>query len=196
MYDDFHSSMDKSVDFNKYGTYAWLDGNVTNDSASYYNDVIQNNAKSFVDREFKSRGYTVDTVKPDVLVELRLTREKVEETVRTANPYNYSSYTYSNYAYNRQYHENVYYRTPRYNSYSYYNYSTPYSYYPEYSTDTIEYTEGTITINVIDRSANKLVWTGSAEGDIYEPRYLKGEINPAVDEIMKLYPVKPLEAKE
>jgi len=196
VYDEFYSSMDKSVDFTSYRTYAWMSPNAPADAAPYYNDVIQNNAKNFVDREFKSRGYSVDTVKPDVLVELRLKKEKVKETVENVNPYSYTNHTYSNYPYNQRYHDNVYYREPRYNSYPYYNYNTPYSYYPEYSTDTIQYTEGTITINVIDRNANKLVWTGSAEGDIYDPRHLKGEIDPAVDGIMKQYPTKPLKNDE
>lgn len=195
VYDDFYSSRDKSVDFTKYKSYAWMKPSDPNGSNPKYNDVIVNNAKSYVDREFKSRGFTVDTVKPDVLVELLLKKEKLTETVQTAEPYNYSNYTYSNYPYNQQYHNNPYYSDPNYNYYSNYNYSTPYSYSPGYSTETIHYTKGTITINVIDRGSNQLVWTGSAEGDIYDPQYLKGEINPAVSKIMEQYPVKSMENK-
>jgi hypothetical protein len=40
--------------------------------------------------------------------------------------------------------------------------------------------------------SNKLVWTGSAEKDIYDPSCLKKEIHPAVINILKLYPTKPI----
>ncbi len=197
LYNNFYSDYDKSVDFTKYKTYAWLN---SQKSTPYYNDVIENNAKSFVDHEFKDRGYTVDTVKPDVLLELVLKSEKKKEVVQTSNPYNYSNYTYYNYPYNPIYNDNLYYDNPYYNYYPNYNYSFPYSYYPDYNatttTTTRKYTESTIIINVIDRASNKLVWTGSAEGDIYDPQHLKGEIHPAVDNILKQYPIKPIEKSQ
>jgi hypothetical protein len=46
---------------------------------------------------------------------------------------------------------------------------------------------------VIDRVSNQMVWTGTSENDIYDPAYLKEEINPAVISILKQYPVKLIE---
>jgi len=189
LYDNFYSSYDKSVDFTKYKTYSWLN---SQEATPYYNDVIENNAKSYVDNEFKDRGYMVDTIAPDVLLELVLKSEKKKEIVQTSNPYNYTNYTYYNNPYNNRYNDNLYYGNRYYNYYRNYNYSMPYSYYSGYSATTRKYTQSTITINVIERASNKLVWTGSAEGDIYDPIYLKGEIHPAVDKILKQYPVKSI----
>jgi|GEM_PF-3405939 len=101
------------------------------------------------------------------------------------NPYNYSNFTYYDYPYNHRYKDNFYYGNRYYNHYHHYNYSIPYSYYSGYSTTTRKYMQSTITINVIDRAYNKFVWTGSAEGDIYDPAYLKGEIHPVIDKILK-----------
>lgn len=192
IYNNTYFNYDKSVDFTKYKTYAWLNSQKT---TRYYNDVIENNAKSYVDNQFKKRGYSVDTVKPDVLLELVLKSEKKKEVVQTSNPYNYSNYTYYNYPYNRYYNDNLYYGNQYYNYYPYYNYSIPYSYHSGYTTKIRKYTKSTITINVIDRTSNKLVWTGSAENDIYDPAYLKEEIHPAVVDILKQYPVKTIENK-
>jgi len=192
IYNNTYSNYDKSVDFTKYKTYAWLNSQRT---TLYYNDVIENNAKSYVDNQFKNRGYAIDTVKPDVLLELVLKSEKKKEVVQTSNPYNYSNYTYYNYPYNRYYNDNLYYGNQYYNYYPYYNYSIPYSYHSGYTTKIRKYTKSTITINLIDRTSNKLVWTGSAENDIYDPAYLKEEIHPGVVDILKQYPVKTIENK-
>jgi hypothetical protein len=195
LYNETYSNYDKSVDFTKYKTYAWLNSHKPHEPTPYENDVIENNAKSYVDHEFKDRGYVIDTVKPDVLMELVLKSEKKTEEVLTSNPYNYTNYTFNNYPYNHRYNDNLYYSNPYYNLYPFYNYSRPYSYYTGYNTVTREYTQSTITINVIDRASNMLVWTGSAEGDIYDPAYLKDEIHPAVDKILKQYPIKPIKKK-
>jgi hypothetical protein len=47
-------------------------------------------------------------------------------------------------------------------------------------------------LNVFDRATNKLIWSGTAKKDIYDPAYVKKDIHPAVDKIMKEYPVRPL----
>jgi hypothetical protein len=193
MYNNTTSNYDKSVDFTKYETYAWLNSQKPQAPTPYYNDVVENNAKSYVDRHFKDRGYTVDTLKPDLLLELVLKSEKKTEEVRTNNPYNYSNNTYNNFPYNQRYNDNVYYNDANYNHYGNYNYNRHYSYNQSYSTKSRKYTESAITINVIDRASNNMVWTGTAENDIYDSAYLKEEIHPAVVDILKQYPVEPIE---
>jgi Domain of unknown function (DUF4136) len=192
-YNHFYSDYDKSIDFTKYKTYAWLSSKKPHQSTAYDNDVIENNTKSYIDHEFTDRGYTTDTVAPDILLELVFKNEKEKQVIQNNqpyyNPYNYNNYTYYNYPYNQIYNSNPYFGNPYYNNYPYSN--GPYSYYQGYNT-TVEYMKGAITINVIDRKANKLVWTGSAEGDIYDPKYLKNAIHPAVIKILKQYPIKPI----
>ena len=64
-----------------------------------------------------------------------------------------------------------------------------------YCKETIRYVEGSITLNVIDRKSNKLVWAGTAKGDIYDAAYINRNIHPAVEAIMKKFPVKAIENK-
>ena len=52
--------------------------------------------------------------------------------------------------------------------------------------------KGAITLNFIDRKNKKLIWTGTAEGDIYDPGMINKDLHPAVHRILDEYPVKPL----
>jgi hypothetical protein len=193
LYNNSHSSYDKSVDFSKYETYAWLNSQKSQAPTPYYNDVIENNAKTYVDRYFKDRGYNVDTSKPDVLLELVLKSKKKTEEIETGNPYNYSNYKYNNYSYNPAYNNNLYYGNQYHNLYPNYSYITHYSYNPGYRTKTRKYTESMITINVIDRVSNKMIWTGSSENDMYDQAYIEEIVHPALVNILKQYPVKSIE---
>ncbi|MGQ0826797.1 MAG: DUF4136 domain-containing protein [Bacteroidota bacterium] len=195
-YDNVYSTYDETVDFSRYRTYAWLDTKRSDTTLHYNNDIIANNAKNYIDRELTNRGYYVNLDSPDILVELVLINEKKQETV--ADPYNCDNNTYYNYSYNPNYNLNPYYSDPYYNNYNYYyqqQFNMPYNLadcdYSICSQQTIEYIKGTITINLIDRKLNRLVWTGSAEGDIYDPQYLQGEIHPAIKSILLKYPVPP-----
>lgn len=51
---------------------------------------------------------------------------------------------------------------------------------------------GAITLNFIDTKSKKLVWSGTAEGDIYDPSLISKNLHPAVHNILDKYPVKPL----
>jgi len=199
-YDNVYSTYDESIDFAKYKTYAWLDTKKSDTINHYNNDIIENNAKNYIDREFLARNYVVSLDSPDVLMELVLLNEKKQET--TANPYNCDNNTYYNYPYNPNYDINPYFNNPYYNNYNYYyqqQFNSPYNSsvcdYSICNSQTIDYVKGTITINVIDRKLNKLVWTGSAEGDIYDPQYLQQDIHPAIKSILSQYPVQSKKEK-
>lgn len=196
-YDNVYSNYDESIDFTEYKTYAWLNTKKSDTTNIYTNDIIENNTKSYVDREFLARGYTVNLDTPDLFFELVLINEKKQETVPSS--YDCDNFLYNDNSYNPIYNLNPYFSNPYYNNFNYYyqqRYNQPFDLsacdYSLCNNQTIEYVEGTITINVIDRKLNRLVWTGSAEGDIYDPQYLKDEINPAIKRILAQYPVKAL----
>ena len=65
-----------------------------------------------------------------------------------------------------------------------------------YCKETINYVEGSITFNVIDRKDSKLVWSGTAKGDIYDPAYINRNIHPAVEAIMEKFPLAPIDSKK
>jgi len=63
-----------------------------------------------------------------------------------------------------------------------------------WGTEVRQFTEGTLTIDIVDAGARKMVWKGAAVGQITDRnrRDLEGTISDAVAEIMKDYPVMPL----
>lgn len=185
-YNTVSSDYDRSVDFTKYATFAWLPDKADTTNTSYNNEIIRNNIRNYFGQCMSDRGYNVNLENPDLLLQLVITNAKKERTV-TSYP---SSYYYSPY-----YFGSYYYSPYRFNYY--YNYYPSYGYgysgYPGYSTtQKQEYVNGSITLNLIDRKQNKLVWSGTAEGDIYDPSHISNDLHPAVHNILNQYPVKPL----
>ena len=185
-YNAVSSDYDKSVDFTKYKTFAWLPDKADTSNTPYNNEIIRNNIRNYFGLCMSDRAYTFDAENPDLLMQLVITNTKKERVISSYQssyyyrPYYYGSHYYSPYSYG--YH---------YRNYSTYRYG--YSGYPGYSTIQKEkYVNGSITLNLIDRKANKLVWSGTAEGDIYDPSQISSDLHPAVHNILDEYPVKPL----
>ena len=185
-YNAVSSDYDKSVDFTKYKTFAWLPDKADTSNTPYNNEIIRNNIRNYFGLCMSDRAYTFDAENPDLLMQLVITNTKKERVISSYpssyyyRPYYYGSHYYSPYSYG--YH---------YRNYSTYRYG--YSGYPGYSTIQKEkYVNGSITLNLIDRKANKLVWSGIAEGDIYDPTQISSDLHPAVHSILDEYPVKPL----
>lgn len=53
------------------------------------------------------------------------------------------------------------------------------------------YLKNSITLNVIDRLQQKVVWSGTANADLYDTAYLRMNLHPVVYDILEQYPVKP-----
>lgn len=185
-YSKVYSDSDKSVDFTQYKTFAWLPDKADTANTPYNNEIIRNNVRNYFGQCMSDRGYNADLENPDLLMQVVITNAKKERVV-TSYP---SSYYYRPYYYGSHYYSP--YRFGYY--YNYYpSYRYGYSGYPGYSTtQKQEYVNGSITLNLIDRKANKLVWSGTAEGDIYDPSQISSDLHPAVHRILDEYPVKPL----
>jgi hypothetical protein len=184
-YNVVSSDYDRSVDFAKYKTFAWLPDKADTTNTQYNNEIIRNNIRNYFGQCMSDRGYNADLENPDLLMQLVITNAKKERVVTSYpssyyyRPYYYGSHYYSPYPFG-------YY----YNYYASYGYG--YSVYPGYSTtQKQEYVNGSITLNLIDRKANRLVWSGTAEGDIYDPSQISRDLHPAVHGILDEYPVKP-----
>lgn len=191
-YHHIYSNYDQSIDFDQYATFAWgpdsasLPARDSFRNTAYDNDIVRNNAKNYITYEMGKRGLLVNVDSPDVILQLVLVNEKKEkiETYATS-PYPYARYYY----YNRFYFPYYY---PYYRYYTWFGWSyPPYSpYWDQVTTYTKTYVRGTITINMFDRKLGKLVWSGSAEGDIYDPSFLKYDVHPAIDRILKKFPIR------
>jgi hypothetical protein len=187
-YTKVHSDYDRSTDFSNYKSFAWLPDKADTTNSPYNNEIIRNNIRNYFGKCMSDRGYAFNAEAPDMLMQLVITNAK-KTVERTYNPrpsiYYYRPYYFGS-VYYQPYHGGYFYR-----------------YYPEYyytpsllaqgvtTTQAIDYVNGAITLNLIDRKQNKLVWAGTAEGDIYDPSVISKDLHPAVHRILAQYPVKP-----
>jgi len=192
-----YNDYDQTVDFSKYKTFSWIP-HTDNDNTPYHNQIIFNNTVNYFSHELAARGMTLDNDNPDVLFELKVTESKKTRTeqVRTTVPTN--NYNYNNaYQYRAISPHNPYYNVnPRayyYNRPLNYNYN---SYTYGYTTKTVDYIRGAITVNVIDRKQNKFIYTAIVEADLYDPSTLQRELHPAVHTLLENFPVKPPEKEK
>lgn len=187
IYTEISVSSDASVDLSKYKTFAWLPDKTDTANSPYNNEVIRNNLKNYFGQELAERGYSVNLDTPDVLVQVIIVNKKKEKEVvypTYPRPYYYCNYYYCS----------VYYSPYPYDYY--YRHYNNYCYAMGYCKETINYVEGSITFNVIDRKDSKLVWSGTAKGDIYDPAYINRNIHPAVEAIMEKFPLAPIDSKK
>lgn len=183
VYTDINTSVDSSADFSSYHTFAWLPDETDTSKLPYNNEIIRNNIRNYFGHSFSARGYTVNLDSPDVLLRVVIQSEKKERLIAYYHhpaPYYYHKYYYGSIWYHP------------YPIYYYYRDINTYCYPPECTIRKLEYIESSITLNVIDRKKNKLVWSGTAKGDIYDPDYINRNIHPAVESIMKKYPVREI----
>lgn len=166
----------KETSFKDFKTFAWVPEKKS-DSSRYKNDAVKNNTINYINHCLFLRGYRIDTLNPDLLVDLVLLDEKKVEV----SPYYFEGdgyYPYNTYGY-----------------ISSYTYEGPYS--RDYIADTVKtsYLKRTITIHLIDKETKKVVWSGTTVGDIYDPKYIEKHIHPGIHRLMQKYPVEPVVKK-
>lgn len=186
VYTEISVTADENISLSKFKTFAWLPDQTDTINSPYNNEIIRNNLKNYFGQEMATRGYAVELDTPDVLLQVAIVNKKQEREIRY--PIHPRPFYYCNY-----YYCSVYYSPYPYDYY--YRHYNNYCYAMGYCKETIKYVEGSITLNVIDRKSNKLIWAGTAKGDIYDPSYINRSIHPAVEAIMKKFPVKAIENK-
>jgi hypothetical protein len=153
---DTFSHRDPSVDFSQYKTYGFLP-KLSTDRANY-ESLVSNFLKVAVSQQMDRRGLTY-AEKPDVLVNFYI---NTEEKIRSRSVPTMGGY----YGY----------RDPFYD---------PWGGYGGYETKIDQYTVGTLHIDVVDVSTNRLVWEGGVSGRVTEKavRELETSIDKAVKAI-------------
>jgi hypothetical protein len=179
-----YSDQVQGADFSVYKTYAWLplDKGDTTAKAIMDNEITYQNIIKAADEAMAERGYVLDTKNPDVLLKAHTMFEKERDVVRSPL---YSSYNYYYYPGSPTGLWNPYY----YNGY----YNAPYV--TAYDLREIEYIEGRIVIDVIDRQKKRLMWRGWSEEEIVDQKDVD-DLYESVEDIFKKYPVHELKAKK
>lgn len=169
------SDKDSTIDFSKYKTFAWYAKNPQSFKNSQFdNQIIESNIKNYVSAELKKRGMTVNVDNPDVLLDYSLMIENKTEQAQNpiySHPYNYGYY-------------NPY--RPMANQYIYS------STIIGYKTTNVPYKEGTLTISMVDKSNNRVVWRGWSEGTLTDAQSYESDLHNDIHKILKKYPLKAL----
>lgn len=159
------TDFDPEADFGRYRTYAFYQPIAM--EASGYSTYITDRIKTNLHRELVARGYVYNETVPDLRVNFQ---GIVEERTDV-------------------------YSMPRVDYQYYYNYrarsyvAVPY-WYDEARVS--RYTEGTLSVDLVDATRNRLVWTGDAIGRVIQktPQERALEVDRSIAEIFLRYPYR------
>jgi len=212
---DTNNARNMKNDFAGYSSFAWLPKDSASiQNVLFDNGIIGEEIVETVSKELNKKGYTISTTDPDILIQYTIVIEDKEKWISspTLSPYYYnpsnpytSPYYYNSgsyYApYVAPYNSNAYYYNyPGYvydrgyyaNNYPYYSpYGFPNSHGAPIIGNTIqeiEYKEGTLIIDVIDRKQRKLVWRGWSAEALPDPEIYREVLPQEVREIFQPFP--------
>lgn len=134
------TDMDPRADLSRYQSYGFYEPVAMEESG--YTTFLTEQIRASIRREMEVRGYRFDPIDPDLRVNFQgIVRERLD--VYTM-PYSHFGH--------------------------FYNYRHHYVGYPFWydQTQIRSYTEGTLTIDLVDAQRNHLVWTGSAIGRVVQ----------------------------
>jgi Domain of unknown function (DUF4136) len=164
-----HVEVAQGVNFNNYKTFGWVNKKTTDTPSRSNNDIVDNNIKNSISADLEKKGWQETDQHPDVLLDYNV---MVEKGVRRETEPAYG-YPYSGYYFNPMRRRLGYYYDPGFFS-GYYTYNVPFK-------------EGVLTVNMIDAKNNKLIWQGSAKGDITSKTVTTKEAQEDVKSIFKKF---------
>lgn len=173
------TDFDRTADFSRYKTFEWGETKLDAENPLYKSDLINDNIRRTVKTEFAKRGITHSTDKPDFIVSYHTYTEKKEQATPGAfypgafYPFGFYPVWGFRYMYGW--------------GFPYYGYGMP----PRVES----YTEGTLIIDVTDRTSGELIWRGTVSGNIDNTANLQKQIEKGVRAIMKKYPVDAVKGR-
>ncbi len=159
------SSMDESVDFNRFRTFGFLTPLSTDREG--FQTLISQQLVSSAERELLARGLTRTDTNPDLLINLSA---NLDQRLRITQSPGTSAGSLNR-------HRRGFYNT-----------------WPSYQqTDIRQYTQGTLGIDVIDAARRQLIWEGIAVDRVTQSTTdnIGPVLNDAVVEILREFPLPP-----
>lgn len=182
VYQDINVEYDKKRDFTGYKTYAWLPDLDKANNTEFENNFIRRKTRNYFGHCMKQRKYGIDTLNPDLLLQIEWLNKPKE--MERLDPEYYPYPYYYDPSYYNEYFPLIFLRWPLTEGDVYSQEDVP--------TEKIDYVHGGVILNVIDRQKNEVIWRGTAEGDIYDPKVIYKDIHPAIHKLMKKFPIKPI----
>lgn len=167
-----HIEKDKSADFSKYQTYAWVEKPETKEAKkAKKNELTEANVRNSVNNQLQKLGWKEVRSNPDVIVNYELLVERTEKEQ-------------SNAVYTQPFTRSYFNRyTGRVNTFYY---PSRFAGYDNYST-TVK--EGTVTITLVDNKTDKAVWQGWTTNEVNNRKMSGKEIDQSVKTIFRKFDV-------
>lgn len=159
-----HTDYDRQANFAAYRTFAFTDPLGTNQAG--YSTLLTERLKTLTRLQMEERGYVYDAKSPDLLVNFQAqTKQKTEYVPPPPMPWGPNYYGY---------------RMGWYDPWMGYGFGP----------DVIQYTEGVLSIDLIDARKKQLVWEGVAKSAVDDPQAAASEkrLAPVVADIFAKYP--------
>ncbi len=158
-----HTDADPQADFSRYRTYSFYQPLAMEQSG--YSSYLSDQLKTSIRRQMDARGYRFDAANPDLKVNFQgVVRERTDV-----------------------------YQVPRSDVQFFYSYrARSYVGFPVWYDETrvSQYTEGTLTVDLVDAAQNRLVWTGDAIGRVTQKSAQERAVaaDQAINAIFAKYP--------
>jgi len=164
-----HVETAAGVNFSNYKTFGWANVNGEKKEDIADNDIVDNNIKNAISIQLENQGWKETNQNPDVILDYNVMVErKVNQVSEPVYSYPYTHYYYNGWRRRRGY-----------------------MYYPNdligYHTYNIPFKQGTLTVNMVDAKTNKLIWQGSAQGDVSSKTVTTQEMQTDVTSIFKKF---------
>ncbi|MCW3090143.1 MAG: hypothetical protein JWP81_1212 [Ferruginibacter sp.] len=162
-----HVEVAQGVNFRNYKTFGWVNDNGAKKTGRADNDIVDNNIKSSVSAELEAKGWQEADQQPDVLMDYNVIVQKgIRKETEPAYSYPYTGYFYSPWSRRMGYYYNP-------------------IFFGGYTTSTIPFKVGTLTLNMVDAKTNKLIWQGCAKGDLTSKNVTSEDAKTDVKSIFK-----------
>lgn len=171
-------SVGNGNNLSRYSTFAWLPPFNNTNNPYYNNDVADQRIKDQATADLESRGLHLRDRNPDLLVRYSImVNTKVSTYNQPMYSYNWGGY-YPSYRFYRGGGRGFYYR-----------YGGAYPVYMGTEIYQVPYKEGTLIIDLIDRTTHKVIWRGYGIGVVNNPESAVNDLPKVVDGILEKLPL-------
>lgn len=171
---DVYTTKLANVDLGNYRSYAWLPSGDTAVNSLEKNPTVAIGVRNTVNSELQKRGYQMNAQNPDFLVLVHTIYEDKVDYNTFPNNYNYFGPGF----YTGPWYHGYY---PGFNNIGFIN--GP-------NVNAVQYTKGTVVVDIIDANTKEVVWRGAASDSIYDNTDVAEEAMEIVQDIFDEYPVK------
>ena len=173
---DFYSVNSSKADISKYRSYAWIRGNESKLEDYYDSDIAEDKIIESANAALESKGLKLDNRRPELLIRYTAVVDSRSKTISDPVYYQGPSMYVPVRAYYRG--RQVY----------YYRYYRPFPVYVGSEQRKVEFDEGNIIIDLIDKKSSRVVWRGVARGQVDNPEKAVSDLPKVIGKIFKKLP--------